>query len=782
MKTQNNLLSFFLGLMLMPSLLFGQGVIISSNAYVIANSGYVLVTGNMANSGTLNLQTGSFSMSGNYTNSGTYAQGTGNVVFNGQNQVLNDNGSGTMFTNVYFSGNGGSGNPAIMSSGNFSVSSTGVLNMVNTTSLNANGYLTLNSDATGSATVAAIPAVASITGNVNAQRYIKGGTGYRGYRLLSSPVYTATANTNNVYSINYLKNTIILTGTNTNVTGGFDNTSAANPTLYLYRENVTPLYTSFLNSNFKGINNLLTSPIYGMDDIAYSTANIPVGNGFLCFFRGDRSSASYAAETSTSYVPMPATLSALGTLNQGSVTVKEWFTPLSSNLSFTPASPSSIKGYNLVGNPYASSIDWETYQTTTTTSGIYGPSLSPTIYEYNPLTHNYDTYQKGGSYTNNGSRTIASGQGFFVVATCSCAQLVFNESAKVNTQNTGLNLFMGKPDNNNANSQYLRLQMAKDSINTDDILISFNKSVKAEFDEIADAPYKNGTGKVSLSSFSSDHIALAINVRPLPKKSDMIGLNINATADGIYALNMKQLVGVPQLFDVWLMDAYKKDSLDMRHNSTYRFNVYKNDTSSFGANRFTLVIRQNAAYAYHLLNFAAEKVPGTSQVQVVWVTENEENYTNFTVEHSTDGGKTFNALGGKQATASGTYSLLDKKPLAGLNYYRLKQEDINDIITYSKVVQVQYSDLSNKLAANNINVYPNPASSIINIAVTNAVTTKHSYTYWIANSSGLIVKQITSQQSTWQPNISNLLPGSYMIKVLNTTDNSIIGNYKFIKL
>ena|SRR5437588_2358201 len=129
MKTGTNIVSFILGLTLIPSFLFGQGLIISSNAYVITNSGYVVVTANVTNSGTLNLQTGSFTLSGNYTNSGTYTQGTGSIVFNGQNQTLTDNGSGTMFTNVFFNGNGGSGNPAVMSSGNFSVSSTGILNM-----------------------------------------------------------------------------------------------------------------------------------------------------------------------------------------------------------------------------------------------------------------------------------------------------------------------------------------------------------------------------------------------------------------------------------------------------------------------------------------------------------------------------------------------------------------------------------------------------------------------------------------------------------------------------
>ncbi len=288
MKTKNYVISFILGLMLIPSFLFGQGLIISSNAYVVANSGYVIVTGNMANSGALNLQTGSFTMSGNYTNSGTYTQGTGSIVFNGQNQVLTDNGSGTMFTNVFFTGNGGSGNPAVMSSGNFSVSSQGVLNMVNATSLNANGHLTLNSDANGSATVTAIPSGSSITGNVNAQRYLTGGAiKYRGFRLLSSPVYASTVSSNNVYSINYLKNSTLFLQPPL-PSGGFDNTSAANPTLYLYRENMTPLYTTFLNSNFKGINNINSSPTYSMDDASNPSCKYSCWQRDIYFLQGEQ--------------------------------------------------------------------------------------------------------------------------------------------------------------------------------------------------------------------------------------------------------------------------------------------------------------------------------------------------------------------------------------------------------------------------------------------------------------------------------------------------------------
>jgi hypothetical protein len=54
---------------------------------------------------------------------------------------------------------------------------------------------------------------------------------------------------------------------------------------------------------------------------------------------------------------------------------------------------------------------------------------------------------------------------------------------------------------------------------------------------------------------------------------------------------MMALNAVPQAYDLWLIDGYKKDSLELRYNNTYAFNIIKADTNSFGANRFKLAIR-----------------------------------------------------------------------------------------------------------------------------------------------------------------------------------------------
>jgi len=743
--------------------------------------GAITVNGQLTNSGKLILGTANLTISGDYNNSGTYSQSTGTTLFNGTAaETLTDGSSaGTNFNKVSFSGAGAK----TLSSGVFSVSSTGILTMIGTnSSLACGGNLTLKSDTTGSATVAAVPRGAIISGNVNVQRFMSGGSlSRRGYRLMSSPVNQGSR----IYSINYLINSAYLTGTN-GPAGGLD--KAGNPTLYLFRENMAPQYTTFLNSCYRGVNDISASPLYGMDDTTYPTANIPVGNGYLFFFRGDRNAASLATETTPGYVPVHATLTATGTLNVDTITVKEWYTPTKWGLGYsTTVGNDSVRGYNLVGNPYASTINWDTYQTVSNTTGIYGSSVKNKMYVLDEVTKTFGSYIAGSGGVGSQSfvsNMIASGQGFFVVATCSCARITFSESAKTNSLPLDNKLLMGT-SLIAINNQYLRLQlMGKDSTIGEQTLIRFKDNASNTYDDDLDAYYKPGPGAASLFTRSQDNAGLCINTIPLPgTKSKIIKLNVNATDGGLYTLSLRDLVAVPQLYDVWLMDAYKKDSLDMRQNKTYSFNIDKSDTASFGNNRFTLVIRQNPAYAYQLLDFAANKITGNKrQVSVTWSAKNEGNYTAFTVERSIDSGLTYQVLGGVKATDQGSYSFLDINPIVGANLYRLKQEDINNAISYSKVITIQYSGLSGSELGNNINIYPNPVSNNISLNIPATSSNSETYDIKVISTAGLIVQEKTASGQLWQGNTTDLQPGTYILRVFNHDTQNLIGESKFVKL
>lgn len=102
------------------------------------------------------------------------------------------------------------------------------------------------------------------------------------------------------------------------------------------------------------------------------------------------------------------------------------------------------------------------------------------------------------------------------------------------------------------------------------------------------------------------------------------------------------------------------------------------------------------------VNFSA--VRQGNSVALNWQTANEQNNDFFTIERSQDG-LNFNAL--SQVASKGNnsgvqhYQSYDENPLAGKNYYRVKQTDIDGNFTYSQTVEIS---VLNEL----VRVYPNP--------------------------------------------------------------------------
>ena len=785
------------GAMTLSSGILDIGGNLSNSATITAGTGNIAVDGNLSNSSMLTLSSGNLTISGNYTNSSTFTAGTGTVYFNGASaESLTDNSTtGTTLNNVDFSG---TGTKTLSGTGSFAVSSIGVLTMEASTTLQTGGILTLNSLSTGSATVGPIPSTSAITGTVNVQRYISGGSNsYRGYRLLSSSVYTANVGSFDYFSLSYLANYAPITGT-LGTGGGM--TKSGNPSMYLYRDNVAFTNNTFNTGNFRGINKINNSPAYSIGVDYDGTFNLTPGTGIMFFYRGDLSNIAtkYILTTSAEANTFVST----GTLNQQAVTVTNWYTGLA-NLQYDSVTGNAgYQGYNLVGNPYASSIDWNDFSTSSSSAGIYGPNVGPTIYVFNEVKKMYATYS-GGVGLNGGSNIIPSGQGFFVKAAAAGASLTFNESAKTNsqltgpTQATGTTLLLSKAPIANNVVQLLRLELAADSVNNEETVIRFSSLAKNTYDINEDAQHLPGSGLVALASMTADSVPVAINNMPFPKKhAQGIKLNVYASANGVYALNMKQVQSIPRIYQIWLKDAYKRDSLDMRHNQTYRFDVQLSDTNSFGKNRFSLLIRQDPALGIHLLSFGAAKA--ADGARAVWKTENEENYTNFTVERSSDGGVTFNALGGMTSAGQSTYSFLDKNPPLATDLYRLKIADLNGTISYSNAVKLSFG--SAVLTKSNINIYPNPASSMVNLAISqngNNATTNPSllnlgstapvpaaqaYEIKIINITGTVIKSGISASANWQSNVSSLSPGTYIIQVVNDKDKSLVGKGTFVKM
>jgi len=87
-----------------------------------------------------------------------------------------------------------------------------------------------------------------------------------------------------------------------------------------------------------------------------------------------------------------------------------------------PVSLTNNDGWNLVGNPYASTIDWDSPNWTKT-------NMANSVYILNPDTEQYATYINGAS-ANGGSRFIASQQAFWVGAIGNNPALIASEGVK----------------------------------------------------------------------------------------------------------------------------------------------------------------------------------------------------------------------------------------------------------------------------------------------------------------------------------------------------------------
>ncbi|MEP7237026.1 MAG: T9SS type A sorting domain-containing protein [Ferruginibacter sp.] len=158
-------------------------------------------------------------------------------------------------------------------------------------------------------------------------------------------------------------------------------------------------------------------------------------------------------------------------------------------------------------------------------------------------------------------------------------------------------------------------------------------------------------------------------------------------------------------------------------------------------------------------------------VKIKWITANEMDSKNFTVEKSTDGVnysaiKTVDASGNSSTKKS--YEVTDEQPAAGKNFYRLKQTDIGGRFTYSDVDYIFFKQLKN----DQLLIYPNPVKDRFQINIQN---TQNSYAAVITNSIGQHVFSGTGTvlkiNDDISKNIANIKPGVYFINLVNSDAN-----------
>jgi uncharacterized delta-60 repeat protein len=538
-----------------------------------------------------------------------------------------------------------------------------------------NKRLRLLSSTDGTALVVNKPAGGLVTGTTaTMERYIDPTFNPgRGYRYYSPPVAGAT-----VRSLR---------------AGGFrpvvnpSYNAASNPT----PTNITPFPTVFsynpnrLNpASFTG----LSAVDKGLESPADSLSPLATGQGYaLKVSAGDK-------------------VNFTGSLTSGTLPAL--------SLTRNPGLTAANAGWNLVGNPYPSPLDWS----------LVAPAdrlnLDAAIYSYVSTSDTsgfYTTYVNGWGDT----PVIAAGQSFFVRVSDNqpSASLTFRNSQRVTsyaprvafnrTSNAGTGVSLaffrtgvpvgggGKPDT----SIYM------------DALALPNA---AGFSHATDAYRIPSTDGLNLSiSAPNLEDELSIKALTLITSGTRVRLTARVPQPGTYTIRATTVqLPASSGLSAFLVDSVGGTTVNLSTQAALNFTITAVQAGPVTiTNRFSLRFGPATPLPVELTAFTAA-LRGAA-VALAWHTASEKNSARFEVERSRDG-RNFERIGTVAAQGTTTrptdYRFADEHPsrIAQLLYYRLRQVDRDGSASYSPVQRVAMD------ATPNLSLFPNPASGTATLA------------------------------------------------------------------
>lgn len=437
------------------------------NNMVLGGTGTVLLGTNLDIAQNLSINSGALDVSAsNYTvNIGKNLINNSNIIahnglfnFNGTSAQTISGSTNTQFYNLTL-------NNLLGLTVNSAQSLKSTLTVTNG-NFNSNGNFTLLSDASTTARIATVGALGSFSGNMTIQQYIS--ARIAGYHDLASPV----------------QNTIIMDwddelymsqiGPYDGIVGpaGVDGSAAGNPSVFAWDEATCN-----------------TAPNYGWS--AVSGSNTPILNGSsLEIFIGDDTSNYFGGTIDTKGVPA-----------FGNKTV---------NLNYT-ASQGAYAGTNLVGNPFASAVNFSSCSKTNVTGNVL-------------------ILDNSGNYTDYGPNPIIPAhQGFWVYASAPGAKIVFNETDKSNSTvttfyrtvpNYGIKLVFSSPS-----SAFFH-----------ESNINFNSQASLDFDGELDALYLKSPNTIAPAIYmlTDSDARLITNTINSDKENVMIPLAIFTPKEATY--------------------------------------------------------------------------------------------------------------------------------------------------------------------------------------------------------------------------------------------------------
>ncbi len=188
-------------------------------------------------------------------------------------------------------------------------------------------------------------------------------------------------------------------------------------------------------------------------------------------------------------------------------------------------------------------------------------------------------------------------------------------------------------------------------------------------------------------------------------------------------------------------------------------NFYTDATCESNRVEFTVTITPCGACSVpvELLAFSGKYKDGVNQLS--WSTASEKDNAYFEIERSNTGTK-FESIGKVQGAGTTVetqyYTFSDLNPSTTLNYYRLKQVDIDGTFEYSSIVSINIEDKDF-----NTKVFPSPTSNVLNVEANQKVNTVE-----IIDLTGrVIMSELYKNLNSVQLNVAHLPTGTYFVSI-----------------